>query len=238
MCTTFFASASLPAVPPGLEELLVFPLSINVGGAARHNLIVASQRLQIESRILLHQVYMGRRFRSAYQNNAAAEAQDSLYVFLKTPITASPPVVKIVRRATMEVSDARTAAGRNRRVRSGYRSRRCRGANFGSTMSAGNLAVGAMRFNTGAASFEQRAWARTIPQALRFRQEFKYRFKYRQLGLERKQPSASLIQLFRAPLEDEFRDIDAGRTNRAAGLTVQTGLHHPLPIQIGSNPWP
>ena len=35
-----------------------------------------------------------------------------------------------------------------------------------------------------------------------------------------------------SPLQNQVRDIDAGGTDLAARLTIQTGLHHPLGIQV------
>ena len=45
-------------------------------------------------------------------------------------------------------------------------------------------------------------------------------------------PARCAVGMLGSPLENQIRYIDSGGTDRAARLTIQTGLHHPLGIQV------
>ena len=50
--------------------------------------------------------------------------------------------------------------------------------------------------------------------------------------METKDDTSHLIGVLGAPVQNELGHIDSGRTGRAAGLTVETGFHHSLRIEI------
>ena len=50
--------------------------------------------------------------------------------------------------------------------------------------------------------------------------------------METKDDTGHLIWIFGATVQDELGYIDAGRTGRTAGLTIETGFHDSLRIEI------
>ena len=50
--------------------------------------------------------------------------------------------------------------------------------------------------------------------------------------METKDDTGHLVWMLGAPIQNELRHIDSGRTGRTAGLTIETGLHDSLRIQI------
>ena len=50
--------------------------------------------------------------------------------------------------------------------------------------------------------------------------------------METKDDTGHLVRMLGAPIQNELRHIDSGRTGRTAGLAVEAGLHNSLRIQI------
>src|SRR5580765_7093160 len=50
--------------------------------------------------------------------------------------------------------------------------------------------------------------------------------------METKDDTSGLVRMLGAPIQNELRHIDSGWTGRTTGLTVETGLHHSLRIEI------